>query len=270
MRIVALLTVRNEELYLERCVRELRRQGVEVCVIDNDSSDATREIAHGLLGNGVFRVERQQYEGFFELEKQCRFQEHLSSEIAADWFLHTDADEVRQSDQWHRETLADAVAAIDAEGYNAVNFNEFVFVPTVPGEDFSGLDYVRDMRRYYHFMPRPLHRVNLWKKAATSTPDLAGSGGHRVEFPGRNVSPRSLTMRHYIALSEGHAYRKYRDGRRYSPAEISGRGWHVEREKWRNFTFRFPSDSETKIVDNTAPLDTSDPKSRHLFWETAA
>ncbi len=41
MRVVALLGIRNEERYLERCIRHLVGQGVEVCVIDNDSIDRT-------------------------------------------------------------------------------------------------------------------------------------------------------------------------------------------------------------------------------------
>jgi hypothetical protein len=124
------------------------------------------------------------------------------------------------------------------------------------------------MRRYYHFAPRPYHRVNLWKKAATQTPDLVGSGGHSVEFPGRNVSHRVLTMRHYIVLSEAHAYRKYCEERHYSPAEVRDRGWHFDRQKWRDLRYRFPADSETRVLDEAAPLDTSDPKHHHIFWET--
>lgn len=37
------------------------------------------------------------YEGKFELTKICKNEERLASEIDADWFIHHDADEIRQA-----------------------------------------------------------------------------------------------------------------------------------------------------------------------------
>lgn len=44
-RIVALLAIRNEALYLEKCLDHLYQQGIEVCIIDNGSTDNSLEIA---------------------------------------------------------------------------------------------------------------------------------------------------------------------------------------------------------------------------------
>jgi glycosyltransferase involved in cell wall biosynthesis len=65
MRIVALLTVRNEGLYMEKCLEHLSSQGIETCVVDNESTDDSVAITKTFLGRGVFRIERQPYGGFF-------------------------------------------------------------------------------------------------------------------------------------------------------------------------------------------------------------
>ena len=97
LRIVALLTVRNEALYLARCLEHLYQQGVESCVIDNESTDDTLAIAQSFLDRGVFRIESQAYNGFFDLTALLKMKERLSQEIDADWFIHHDADEIREA-----------------------------------------------------------------------------------------------------------------------------------------------------------------------------
>ncbi len=56
LNIVALLTVRNEELYLERCLQHLADEGINTCVIDNESTDLSLEIARAFIGRGVVAV----------------------------------------------------------------------------------------------------------------------------------------------------------------------------------------------------------------------
>ena len=56
MRIIALFATFNERLFIGRAVRHLAEQGVESYVIDNDSTDGTREIAESLRGEGVIGV----------------------------------------------------------------------------------------------------------------------------------------------------------------------------------------------------------------------
>ncbi len=82
MRIVALLAVRNEALYLARCLQHLREQCVETIVIDNQSTDASLEIARGFLGNGVSAVATLPYEGFFDLVGQLACKEDRFRRLA--------------------------------------------------------------------------------------------------------------------------------------------------------------------------------------------
>jgi glycosyltransferase involved in cell wall biosynthesis len=263
MRVVALMTVRNEELYIGRCIQHLVEQGVEICLIDNDSKDRTREIAEAYLGKGVLRIERIPFDGSFELARILQNEERLAREIPADWFMHHDADEIREPPPGYR-TLVDAVSDADRQGYNAINFDEYVFVPTRDDDGFEGTDYVSGMRYYYFFEPKPLRRVNLWKNSG-QTIDLISSGGHSVAFTGRKVFPRNFAMRHYIILSRQHAIRKF-GGRKYPEQELA-RGWHRARAVFSEIGLRFPDRSEMISLDAGPSWNNRFPKTVHLIFE---
>ena len=57
VRVVALLATYNEERFLDACVENLASQGVDVYVIDNESTDRTLERANAHLGAGVIGIE---------------------------------------------------------------------------------------------------------------------------------------------------------------------------------------------------------------------
>src|SRR4030066_1080142 len=105
MRVAALLTVRNEELYLAHCLEHLMSQGIETCLIDNDSTDRTLEIARKFLGRGVFRIEHFPFRGYYKWQNCLLDKERLAIEIDADWFIHHDADEIRQAPNPYKTLL---------------------------------------------------------------------------------------------------------------------------------------------------------------------
>ncbi len=263
MRLVALLTVRNERLYLARCLEHLIANDVDVCVIDNGSSDSTRQIAEGFLERGVIRLETIPYNGTFELLPILRNEERLAREIDADWFMHHDADEIRES-PFVGSTLRQAVEKVDAEGYNTINFDEFVFLPTSEHERFEGRDYVKEMTRYYYFHPRGQHRLNAWKRTG-ATVDLCGSAGHRVQFAGQRTHPTDFIMRHYIALSWDHLAQKYQS-RQYSPEEIGRLSWHRARARFDADAVRWIDWSRLKRVTRAGEWDRSDPWTAHPMF----
>lgn len=261
-RIVALLTVRNEARYLERCLAHLVGQGIGVCVIDNDSTDDTASIARRWLGRGVVAVEHHPYPGHFDLEGVLRFEEDLAMRLDADWFIHHDADEIRQSRRVG-ETLAAAIRRLDLEGCNAIDFDEFVFVPDRNALQAEDRDYVAALRRAYCFAPRPQHRVNAWKKTACR-PDLVAHGGHQVFFPGRQIAPERLVLRHYPFLDVPHLVEKYTRERIYSDHEVNTLGWHGKRAAFRASDIRWPSE-EYLIDPERDGWDTSRPLRAHPF-----
>lgn len=140
--------VRNEARVLARTLRHLHEQGVEVCLLDHGSTDETLEIAAAFEGRGVCRLVREPYDGTFDLESLLRRIESLVAETHADWCLLQGADEIREAPDPF-PTLAAGFEAADRAGYNAIQFDEFVFCPTSEDESFTGTDFVERMEHYY-------------------------------------------------------------------------------------------------------------------------
>jgi glycosyltransferase involved in cell wall biosynthesis len=261
LRVVAILAVRNEELYIEGCLEHLYQQGIETCVIDNDSTDSTVAIAKRFYGRGVFRIEHVPFLGHYDWVALLKRKETLAREIKAEWFIHHDADEMREAPAPFG-TLRDGLIAADAAGATAVNFDEFVFLP-LEHEDFVGVDYFSAMRRYYHFSPRPLNHVKAWKNLHEPV-NLVDSGGHDVEFPGKVVYERNFILRHYIFLSKAHALKKYGE-RRYSEQEVQERGWHGWRAGFRISWLQLPGPTELEFMNDQDSWRTDRPHSKHIF-----
>ena len=263
-RVVALLTCRNESLYLARCLQHLHEQGIETCVIDNESEDDTIAIAKRFKNKGVFRIETQPFEGYFDLVAQLELKQKLAKEIDADWFIHHDTDEIREAPAEFK-TLRDGIIAADRQGYNAINFDEFVFLPTSDEDNYEGTDFVDTMHYYYYFEPFPFRRVNAWKNTGNNV-DIVSSGGHISKFEGRKIYPENFILRHYIMLSRKHAIWKYYTSRTFSKKEIKERGWHGKRAVFTPEKVRFPSKELLKII-KTEPVswDRSDMWKSHDF-----
>ena len=261
LRIVALLAVRNEAAYMERCLAHLVQQGIEVLVIDNDSTDSTAEIARRWEGRGVIGVERHPYPGHYDWQGLLRRKAELAQGIDADWFIHHDADEIRQSAR-SGESLAAAITRLDAAGFNAIDFDEFVFLPP-DAEIRENRDYVAEFRHAYFFAPRPLHRVNAWKKTPEPV-NLVAHGGHQAEFPGRQVSPEHLILRHYPFLNQRHLIEKYTQERVYSDYEVNVLGWHGKRARFQPEEIWLPPREEL-IEPDRQGWDTSAPRRTHPF-----
>ncbi len=211
MRVVALIQTYNERRFVARCIEHLREQGVDVYVIDNDSTDGTVEIVERYVGNGVIGLESMPRAGCFDLRRQLERKAELAGSLDADWFIHLDPDEFRFSADPH-QSLAEALRVADESGFNAANFLEFTFVPTIEHPDHDHLEFERTMRWYYPFVPEYPHRLTAWKRQDGPV-DLTATGGHRVAFPGLRMAPRNLYLRHYLFLSRAHLREKYLLGR---------------------------------------------------------
>lgn len=263
MRIVALLATYNEERFITGCVEHLIRQGVEVYLLDNCSTDRTVALAERYLGRGLVGFETLPRAGMFSLRPQLERKEELAATLEADWFIHVDADEIRVAPR-SDSSLAQAIAAVEAEGYNAINFQEFTFVPTQEAPDHDHPDFQRTMRWYYPFLPTPLHRVNAWKRQPRRV-SLASSGGHRVHFPGQCIYPEAFRMRHYLFLSVPHAIRKY-VRTQYDPTEVQA-GWHGWRGDLWPEVIGLPGETELREFVSDDELDASDPRTQHYLEE---
>jgi Glycosyl transferase family 2 len=265
MRVIALLATYNEERFVASCLEHLIESDVEVFLIDNESSDATVEIARTYLGDGLVDVEIFPRTGVYSWRPLLGRKSELAMTLDADWFLHVDADEVRLPPS-STLTLADALSDVDRQGYNAVNFQEFTFVPTQENPDHDHPNFEQTMRWYYPFLPAGLHQLKAWKRS-TGPVELAASGGHEARFADRRVYPEAFPMRHYFFLSVPHAVRKFAE-RRYDVGEVAA-GLHVARASLDEEDIHLQPESELRKYVSDDGLDASSPRTRHSLFELA-
>ena len=268
MRVIALLASYNERRFIRPCLEHLHDHDVEAYLIDNCSDDETVTIAERHLGRGLIGIEQFPRDGGYNWVGLLRRKEELAGELEADWFIHLDPDELRLPPPGEG-TLADALAMVDREGFNAVNFFEFTFMPTREEPHHDHPDFERTLRTYYPFAPTFPDRPDAWKshqlKAWKSMPDveLAPSGGHRVSFPGLHAYPQSFPMKHYLFLSIPHAVEKYVQ-REYDPDEIEA-GRHGWRAHLTPSDIRLPSESELRVTQSDNDLDPRKPRTQHYI-----
>src|SRR6476620_7968201 len=115
MRVVAIISAFNEADIIGDVIRDLVTQGIHVYFMDDGSTDETAAIVEEFIGKGVIRIERREQDGNvsnrgqFEWARILRRKAELASEIDADWFIHHDADEFRES-PWPGVSLLQGIA----------------------------------------------------------------------------------------------------------------------------------------------------------------
>lgn len=267
MRVVAILAVYNEERFIAACLEHLIRHGIDIYLIDNASTDETVAIAERYLDRGLIGMESFPRHGQYSWRPILERKAQLAATLDADWLMHVDADEMRLPPSRFNCSLSDALAQVDKQGFNAVNFLEFTFVPTREAPDHDHDDFQATMRWYYPYMPLELPtQVKAWKQQAGPM-ELAWSAGHQVRFPGIRVYPEWFPMRHYMFLSVGHAICKYIE-RRYDPSEIDA-GWHRARAGLRAETITLPHQSELRRYLSDDQLDASNPRTQHWLFASS-
>ena len=252
---LAIVCVRNEAIHLERCIQSFNEAGIEVHLIDNDSTDGGREIAQSRIGEGVLGVERLPWTGSFSLTDQLRAKRRVIEASKHDWIIHADADEWLCSPV-PGQSLLQGIRDADAAGYNCMNFLEMVFVP-LDGQDYFAPDYARRMQDYYFFQPKYPRLIRSWRR--DSGMNNLETGGHRLRGEDQRRFPVDFILRHYIVLSESHARRKY-GGRTFSDEDLAS-GWHRNR---RNI-----GADRLRVKPHSALRRLGDPSQHHLFDLTA-
>ena len=253
-RIVALISAYNEGDVIYHVIGDLISNGVEVYFLDNNSTDNTISEASKWLGKGLIKVERFPEDAGYAAScgkeyvwrEVLRRKEELATQLGADWYLHADADEFRES-PWPGKTLAEAIREVDLLGYNALNFALFNFRPTdnayVPGSDVR--------RHLTAFEPGDWFdsvQIKAWKNTGCRV-DLVSTGGHSVAFKDRKVFPVNFILRHYPIRSEGHGRTKVFKDRipRFNQQERAA-GWHVQYNDYADGKNTFLHDPSTLVA----------------------
>jgi glycosyltransferase involved in cell wall biosynthesis len=260
-RAVALLASYNEERFICGCLEHLFRNHVEAYLIDNCSTDNTLALAKRYLGHGLIGFETLPRAGVYSWRPILERKEQLANTLEADWFINVDPDEIRLP-PYAGISLAEAFAVVEQQGYNAVNFQEFTFIPTLEEPDHDHPNFAATMKHYYPF-GSDQRQIKAWRRPAGPV-EFAFSGAHQVRFDGSKVSPVNFLMKHYMFLSAGHADRKYAQ-KAFDPAEIKI-GWHGLRSRWRLEMIKLPPASELRLFTSDNRLDASHPRSRHYLF----
>jgi glycosyltransferase involved in cell wall biosynthesis len=268
MRVLAILATHNEHRFIAGCLEHLIGQGIDVYLIDNDSTDDTLNIAERYRGRGLAGIENFPRSGVFDWYSLVRRKEVLAAELDADWFMHVDADEIRLAPR-RGQTLRETIAEVDSRGWNAIDFMEFTFIPTREEPDHDHPGFLRTMRHYYPFAPFRPHRLNAWKRQPGPV-ELAWSGGHHVRFPDLRIYPEQFRMRHYLFLSVGHFLEKY--GRRIFSEKELEQGWHGWRADFDPARIALPSQKEMRFWTGDDDLEPSNPRTSHFAqaWSRVA
>jgi len=231
LTVVAIVAAYNEADIIDQVVRDLITQGVQVYLLDDGSTDGTVEAVEHYVGSGVVGIERLEHgEGDagarFYWERILFRKAQIAQHIDATWFIHHDADEFRES-PWFGVPLREAIAQVDRLGFNAIDAASFDFWP-VDDSFGPGVDVRVALPYYSRARPFDKLQVRCWKKTDALV-DLASTGGHDVQFPGRMVFPQRFILRHYPIRSQSHGDRKVFEQRlsRFLPEELK-RGWHLQ------------------------------------------
>jgi hypothetical protein len=235
LRALAIMPAFNEADVIFHAIGALVSEGVDVYLIDHESTDGTAEAAKPWLGRGLVRIERFPEEaGYPERNRTemvwrdiLRRVGEVTGEIAADWYLFVNADEFREA-PWPGVTLADGLAEVDDLGFNAVNFELLNFRPTPQDVFVDGSDVREHLRHYEPPGPYDVLQIKAWK-AQPEVVDLVHHGGHDVLFAGKRVFPVPFLLRHYPIRSAEHGRRKVLAERlaRFAAEERAG-GWHIQ------------------------------------------
>ena len=231
-RVVAIIAAFNEGDIISFVIQHLVENGVESYLIDNHSTDDTVEQASKWLGHGLMHIEvfpellpgDGASSGAFNWTATLRRKEELAGVIQADWFIHHDADEIREG-PFPGLGLNEAIRWVDSLGYNSIDFRVFNFPPVDDG--FQPGD---DPRTYFAFCEDAAEidkvQIKTWK-ANVGPVSLQPSGGHDARFQGRRIFPIQFLLRHYPIRSQKHGVRKVFSERktRFLEDERS-KGWH--------------------------------------------
>ena len=259
-RVIAVLAVRNERPYLANNLRHLIENGIDYCIIDNESSDGTRELlARPPFARHLVDLRTHPFDGTFDWTGLMRAREVAARNADADWILFVSADEIMHSYR-PQESLVDAIGRVDRGGWDVINFNEFVFLPVE-------LDYIVDcegpqpLLHYYFFEPTSPRLMRARRKGLEVS--HVEHGGHVLTGAEFRLCPETFALRHYIFRNLEHAKSKYRD-RVFRELELS-KGWHWDRARRHGDSFAMPGldqlhrlqSPEDRALNRCAPRKTN-------------
>lgn len=232
--VLAIIHTYNEADIIERVVKHLLFQGIDVYLCDNWSKDGTYEVIQKICQENPFRVFSERFpkdinevDNQFHWYKQLKRTEELTRELNYDWYIHYDADEIRIS-PWKNVTLRKAISYIDYLGYNGIENTVIDFRMTDQSDNtFPDGEYF-DFRH----IPSWINHLKTWKK--NNEIDIKSTGGHRAIYKDQKIFPLHILNKHYSMRNFQQAKRKiFFDRKPRFSYEKNVLGWHGHYENYK-------------------------------------
>ena len=227
--VTAIINCYNESDIIESVILYLIKQDINVFVVDNWSTDGSYEIV-SKLSEKYQSVTITRFpdspSSYYNWNEQLINTVKISEKLGYGWYLHYDADEIRES-PWLGINLREAISFVDSLGYNAIDFTLINFRYVKDDNNYSHKSLIERLR-YWNFGEQSgdFKQTKGWKYFGQSV-NLNYSGGHNVNFEGRKVYPFKFLTRHYPLRSPEQARQKlFRDRFPRFRSERQKLGWH--------------------------------------------
>jgi glycosyltransferase involved in cell wall biosynthesis len=229
---LAIMSCYNEEDIIEEVMLDYRRQGCELLILDNWSTDTTWEILERLHELDPLGIEVRRFPDRAPSAASWRAilarKEEIALQHPGRWVLHVDADELRRG-PFEGLTLAQALRVAQICGANRIDFNVLNFRP-VHGGEWSG-----SLERVFRYFQLPDHSSYFSQKKAwiqeSERVNLVENAGHLANFDGPRDFRYKYLVKHYPIRSVHQGRNKLHRHReaRWEASEKDG-GWHVHNQ----------------------------------------
>jgi glycosyltransferase involved in cell wall biosynthesis len=265
---LAILAAKNEKRQISFALRKLIDEGLDVVLLDDGSTDGTRELAEQFLGKGLIEIRTRPDQGVYDWTSVLKWKRKTGSEFHHRWLVHVDADEWLQHPQ-EGKTLYDLIAEADLSGANAIDFEEFTFIPKPELQE--GDDPRKTFCSYYWHRPIGFGYLRAWKKRVGL--NNVKSGGHGLHGPflwargGIKLHKTKGLLRHYPILGVNHLTEKY--GQRVFAQRDLDRGWHSDRLNLSDWNLSvFENEHVFTLAQATdRNFVRSNPVNKHFWYE---
>lgn len=230
-KVCAFMSLFNEEDVIEETVAKMIANDVDIFVLDNGCTDGTISKIQKYVGKGIVDIypftTEEDGKKVFRLYDILEQFEIFSRQLGYDWYLISDADEIKYS-PWEGYSLKEGIARVSSAGFNLINFKLYNFRPVDENVDVQAIE--KSLTYYARPDQASAIQMKCWKKSDAL--DLKSFGGHLISVPNPLLFPLRFINKHYPIRNRAHAIKKIKEERmeRYSPSELK-RGWHSHYSK---------------------------------------
>ena len=213
LKIQAIVTCYNEVDIIGHTIRYLINQGIYVHIIDNWSTDGSGEIIKDFAEKSNY-VTSEVFPSdgpsdTFDWAKILKRVQAVAIQNSDkfDWFIHHDADEIREAPFGKMKNLKEGIEVVDFCGFNTVNHTVINFALVKDG--FDGKQDLEQWFEYFEFGEKKnFHHKQLKAWKSNDEIDLVSSGGHIAKFENMKIFPYRFLLKHYPLRSIQQAKRK--------------------------------------------------------------